>query len=255
MRKSAILLIAVFSLTALSGSAIASLGPGSLVNQSYSDVQAITYDDNFYGGAILSSSSNITIYDQIGDNDGYGYGHANVGDGANLPFTDDPSFGTGWNFDNRSAGELAATNGAQQTDFEDNLDVTFYHSFDISQFSSLTSALFTIDISGLEQGVYGYELSHLYFDGVEVLPFLNINQDTWGSGLLTYEVDLSMLADGLFEVYLDNFDGQLGDDHIAVDYTSLSVTGQSSSTIPEPATMLLFGFGLAGSAIVRKIRK
>lgn len=246
MRKPTILLIALFSLTLLAGSATASFGPSPLINHSYDDKQ----DD----GTMFSSSVNITVVDQIGDNDGYGYGHSLVGDGADLPFTDDPFTGGGWNFDNRSASELSATNGAQATDVEDSFDATFHHTFDISQFSSLTSALFTIDISGLQQNVFG-ENSFLYFEGIEVLAFNSINQGAWGSGLLSYSVDLAMLSDGIFDVYLDNFHNELGDDHIAVDFTSLTVSGLATSTIPEPTTMLLFGFGLAGSAVIRRFRK
>lgn len=255
MHKLTILLIALFGLTLLAGSATASLGPGALINTTNTGNSANTYDNEYAGGTLLTSSVNITLVDQIGDNDGYGYGHALVGDGANLPFTDDPFAGGGWNFDNRSAEELASTNGAQQTDLEDQLDVTFHHTFDISQFSSLTSALFTIDISGLQQGVFGDFFSHLYFEGIEVLPFTTVNLGSWGSALLTYEVDLAMLTDGIFDVYLNNFDGYFGDDHIAVDFTSLTVTGLSTSTIPEPTTMLLLGFGLAGAGVIRRFRK
>jgi hypothetical protein len=191
----------------------------------------------------------ITVWSMIGDNDGYGYGADVVPDGADLPVTNDPEEGAGWIFDNRSAAELAATDGAQGTDFEEMLDVTFNHRFNISQFDYLTEALFTIDISGLQQGIFG-GFSHLYLDGVEVADFLDIDQGVWGSGIFTYAVDLSMLADGALDVYFDGWDFEYGHDDIAIDFAALTVTGVSP--IPEPATMALFGLGLVGLGMFRR---
>lgn len=193
----------------------------------------------------------LTIKHLIGDNDGYGYGAGYVGDGADLPHTDNPAAGYGWRFDNRSALEMMATDGSQATDMEDFSDVTFHHSFDLSQFESMTEAFFTIDISGLQQNMFG-GYSRLYFDGVEATDFLNINQGTWGSGIFGYAVDLSMLADGRLDVYFDNWAGDFGDDDLAVDFTMLTVSGYASSAVPEPGTMLLVGLGLAGLGLYRR---
>ena len=196
----------------------------------------------------------VTITDMIGDNDGFGYGHAVVGDGDDLPYTDDPAPGAGWLFDNRSAAEMSASDGSQATDLEDNFDVTFEHRFDMTQFDYLTEAFFTIDIAGLQQEVFG-GLSHLYLDGVEVIEFLAINQGAWGSGLFTVAVDLAILADGALDVYFDNWDGAYPDDDIAVDFTMLTVTGDTDPAIPEPATMMLLGMGLVGIGFGTRLRK
>jgi hypothetical protein len=198
-------------------------------------------------GIILLSAPSyaLTVNDMIGDNDGFGFG---VADGANVPAT---------LFDNRSAAEMAAINGAQATDLADNFDVTFTHTFDISQFASLSAAWFTIDIQGLQQGVFG-GLSHLYMDGTEVLSFQTIDQGAYGSGLFTYAVNLADLADGALNVYFDNYTvyDQFGNltnsDYISIDYTQLSVRG---TPVPEPATMALFGLGLVGMGAYRRFRK
>ncbi len=196
--------------------------------------------------------NSITITDMIGDNDGYGYGAAVVPDGADLPITDNPEAGAGWIFDNRTPDELAATDGAQGTDFEESFDVTFKHRFNLAQFDHLSEAFFTIDISGLQQGVFG-GFSRLWLDGMEVADFANIDQGVWGSGLFTYAVDLASLADGALDVTFEGWQSEFSHDDVAIDFASLEVTGVSA--IPEPATMALFGLGLVGLGVVRRIRK
>jgi len=213
-----------------------------------------------YGGDYPNKNALTTITNMIGDNDGYGYGASVVADGADLPFTARPDGSDfGWLFDNRTSSEMAATDGSQATDLSTAFDVTFHHAFDISQFDVLTSALFTIDISGIQpDNIWsdGGGFTRLYLDGVEVTEFLDIpDQGAWGSGVFSFDVDLAFLADGELDVYLDvfeNYDGQLRSaDEIAIDYTMLSVSGYTD-VIPEPATLVLLGLGLAGYSM-RKI--
>jgi hypothetical protein len=190
----------------------------------------------------------------IGDNDGYGYGDDLVPDGADLPLTSSPYEG-GWLFDNRGGDELIGTDGSQFTDMESRFSPTFHHTFDMSLFSVLTEATFTIDISGVQQDLFG-GYSHLYLDGVEVLGFIDLEQGAWGSGLLTYEVDLGMLSDGMLDIYIEGWDSNEGYyDDFAVDFASLTVSGLGVDPVPEPTTVMLFGLGLAGMGVARRFRK
>ena len=195
--------------------------------------------------ALSSSAGAITL--MIGDNDGYGYGNAVVPDGAALPTTSGPPAGCTWCFDNRSAAELAATNGAQYTDFEAYAaPVNFSFAFDASAYTGISNVMFSMDVTGIQQGTFG--ASHLYLDGVDVSAGLPSDQGAWGSGVFSFSVSAASLLDGLLNV---SFTGGPSD-HIGFDYFALNFDARS---VPEPTTLSMLGLGLALLGIATRKRK
>lgn len=193
--------------------------------------------------ALTTSASAITI--MIGDNDGYGYGDAVVPDGADLPVTAVP--GCAWCFDNRSAAELVATDGSQYTDFEAyQAPVTFTIGFDATAYSNISSVLFTMDVTGIQQNAFGP--STLLLDGVDYSAGLPINQGAWGSGVYSFSVSSADLLDGLLDVYF------MGgpNDHIGFDFFALNFDAQD---VPEPTTLSMLGLGLVLLGFTTRKRK
>ncbi|MDH5571849.1 MAG: PEP-CTERM sorting domain-containing protein [Gammaproteobacteria bacterium] len=183
------------------------------------------------GGCLLAVSANagaITI--MVGDNDGYGYG---IADGADLPVTSNDCT---WCFDNRTAGELTATDGAQYTDFEAYAYVSFDIAFDVLAYSGINNVIFSMDVSGIQMDWWG--ASSLLLDGVNFSAGLPVDQGIYGSGVFAFELDAAALADGMLNV---SFTGGDGWDHIAFDYFALDF---DVASVPEPSVLGLLGLGL-----------
>lgn len=176
--------------------------------------------------AVSANSSAIPVTIMIGDNDGYGFG---VADGADLPSTI---------FDNRSAAELAATDGSQNTDFAEVSVVNFTFDFDATAYSSISNVFFTMDVSGIQQSTFG--TSTLLLDGVDVSAGLPIDQGALGSGIFSFGVNAADLLDGQLDVSFTG--GSSAIDFIAFDYFALDF---DSAAVPEPSILTLLGLSLA----------
>ncbi len=182
--------------------------------------------NSMLGACLLVVSANasaITI--MIGDNDGYGFG---IADGTVLPATI---------FDNRSAGELAATDGSQYTDYAEVSVVNFTFDFDATAYSAISNVWFTMDVNGIEQDLYG--TSTLLLDGVDYSSSLPLNQGAWGSGVFAFSVAAASLSDGLLDVSFTG--GSSAIDFISFDYFALDF---DAAAVPEPSILGLLGLGL-----------
>lgn len=190
----------------------------------------------------LSTSPALATTWMIGDNDGYGKG---IADNANHDFN-----GYTANYDGRSAAEKAATNGAQYTDTystthpgygpQPGTVATFSFTglgngwtegsmwFDMADFQASTFGAIIATYNGIAQ-------NWAFNDGFPstVVRFFDLGQDVIDSinslGTLTIEIDRNQSVD-----------------FYGFDYTMLSNKKGADTDVPEPATMLLFGTGLAG---------
>ncbi len=80
---------------------------------------------------------------------------------------------------------------------------------------------------------------------------------TTGSGLywMAFNVDVSSLAPG-YGVHFDLYSEKARNGDIDVnDFAPFSHDAQSAPPVPEPGTMILYGLGMAGLAVLRKYRR
>lgn len=180
----------------------------------------------------------------VGDNDGYGQG---IADGGNLLSLAFPS-------DNRSAGEAAATNGAQQTDFYTSLfsPLSTTTSILFPFVGTLTSATLTVDMGGFQATTFG--ALGVNFNGIS---------QNWGfeDGAFTTTVRTFVLSAA--ELAAANSAGQFvinlsrgnSADAIAFDYFKLDANVQTTSTPDSGNSLGLLGLAIAGLAGLARRRK
>lgn len=199
-------------------------------------------------GAALITASLATpahaIIITVGDNDGYGQG---IADGANLP-------SIALNSDYRSAGEAAATNGAQQTDFYTSLFSPLPGTASIlfPFVGTLTSATLTVDMGGFQASTFG--AIGVNFNGIS--QSWAFNDGAFGTVVRTFVLSAAELAAansaGQFVINLSRGGSN---DGIAFDYFQLDANVQTTSTPDSGNSLGLLGLAIAGLAGLARRRK
>jgi len=220
-----------------------------------------------FGQGQIAQADSLTML--IGDKDYLG------GNATTNHFTHGP-------WDTRSAAEVAATNGAQHTDYAAAYWGTYFYSvdfmFDYDAFASIDSVNLTIGAGGIQSNDTDPNTSYFVEDGLLIdsvlVPdaFNGVDQSydiARGFGILNWSIDNSFFSyfmDGsaTVTVALNSYAGtdlpNIGGEPAVFDFAELTVNGQlqngGAQPVPEPATMLLLGSGLIGLAgFGRKFRK
>jgi len=179
----------------------------------------------------------LTITDLYGDMDGFGFG-----------LTDGDSF--------------SPSTIVTELDDEGITDRGLYgtqswmHTYDISGLGTITSASIEVLIGGL--GAYGGAGS-LYVDNQFV--GLLTDGDTCGDPIgCTNTAELNTFDLMGYSSYLDGATSisvgyTYSGDFWALDYSLLTISDNGANPVPEPATMILFGTGLAGLAGLKRKKK
>jgi hypothetical protein len=194
----------------------------------------------------------------IGDNDGFGFGAAAVPDGSPLLNNVEANINLAM-ADRRSAAEKLATNGAQQTDVYTAVDnypgfLSSPEAFDvIFPFAGvLTAATWTVDMGGVESDLYG-PLT-VSFNGVIQPGLFDFRDGQFGTAVRSFTLDAGALASAnLAQQFVVNIARGSSVDAVAFDYFRLD-GDLSQPAMPEPATMLTLGTGLAALVARRRRR-
>lgn len=153
--------------------------------------------------------------------------------------------------DHRSAGEQAATDGSEQTDFYSTLFTPLASSFTMSfTFSGVVNSLAldyrSYGLQALTFGVFGASAN-----GINVSNLFNFNDGAFGDathgGAFSAAVLTSINTSGVLNLTLSRNNSN---DAVAFDY--FRVRGDQTLSVPEPATLGLLGLGLLGLGLSRR---
>ena len=158
------------------------------------------------------------------------------------------------NFENRSAAELSAIDGSQNTDFSNGpsgttlANVTFIHNFSINASANITSASFVMGAGGIQSNN-----DQLFLDGVLIASGAAFpEQGSNGySGNIVFNIPTSSFAallDGNVTVLVKLNSNESGEPAV-FDFGELVINGDNlggggGNPVPEPSSLILFGSGL-----------
>jgi hypothetical protein len=111
---------------------------------------------------------------------------------------------------------------------------------------TITSARLDIAVVGLIDGQYGIN-NKLFVDGIEIPGAFDNSNDGWR--LYSFVLDIQRLLDGKLNVSIqsDPIEGWGGPD-----YSELHVVAETTTSVPEPTTMLFLWSGLFGLVGLRR---
>lgn len=204
--------------------------------------------------ASIANAGVISI--TIGDNDGFGFGVPDNGTGVTWPGTGN----SGSLYDGRSAAEAAASDGSQFTDSYAALRPAVGPStttvgdviFDLPVGELLLSGNLTVDMGDFQAAQFG--APSVFFNGVLQPDLFNFQDGFMNTVVRSFALDTTAIANanaaGRFVVTVDNNNSV---DFYAFDYFQLDGETAAVGTVPEPASLAIFGaLGMAGFAARRK---